>query len=58
MARAYATAKYRYRKTGASSWSSTGWAGYVSSQSETILMQELRKKHPGCEIELKEFRWK
>jgi hypothetical protein len=58
MERAYASVRYRYCKTGAASWTSTSWAGYINSQSETILMQELRKKHPGCEVELKEVKWK
>lgn len=55
---AYATVKYSYRKTGTTNNNGTSWAGIVQQKSETMVMQELRKKHPGCEIELKDLQWK
>lgn len=54
----YAQVKYKYRKLGSSSWTSTGWAGNVSQESESLVMQALRKKHSGCEIELVSIQWK
>ena len=55
---AYCQAKYYYKKTGAGSRASTQWAGKLNAESETMLMQKLRKKHPGCEIELISIKWK
>ena len=58
MGSAYAQVKYKYRKLGTNSWTGTGWGGYVASQSESLVMQTLRKKHSGCEIELVSINWK
>jgi hypothetical protein len=58
MAKPFASVKYRYRKVGSSGWIFASWTGNVSSQSEQIVMQELRKKRSGCEVELVEIKWK
>jgi len=51
-------AKYRYRKNGKSSWAGTQLAGNIKQQSEQLVMQKIRSKHPGCEVELVELKWK
>ena len=59
MASVMANARYKYRKIGsAGSWTSTNWTGSVNSQSETLVMQKLREKHKGYDIELIEIKWK
>ncbi|MBD7987477.1 hypothetical protein H9645_05485 [Luteimonas sp. Sa2BVA3] len=51
--------KYRYRKTvGSGGWTGSSWSGNVAAQSEQLVMQILRKRHPGYEVELIEIRWK
>jgi len=30
----------------------------MAQESETLVMQKLRDKHKGCEIELKSIKWK
>ena len=55
----HATVKYRYRKTaGTGPWTGSSWSGNVQSQSEQVVMQVLRKRHGGYEIELVEIKWK
>jgi hypothetical protein len=49
---------YYYVTPGAGSKTSASYSGSVASQSETLVMQLLRKKHPGKEIELREIKWK
>ena len=49
---------YYYFTPGVGSKTSTSYSGSVPSQSETLVMQLLRKKHPGKEIELREIKWK
>ena len=58
MASPYVQVQYRYRKIGSSSWTSTSWSGSMAQESETLVMQKLRDKHKGCEIELKSIKWK
>jgi hypothetical protein len=48
--------RYWVRRS-ATSKASTSWSGSISSQSETLVMQELRKRHPGAEIELIDIKW-
>lgn len=55
---AYVDVRYKHRKIGTTSWSSTGWAGHVNSQSETLVMQLLWDKHRGHEVELISMKWK
>lgn len=50
--------KYRYRKVGTSPWTSTTLGGIVKQESEQLVMQKLRDKHAGCEIELTEIKFK
>lgn len=50
--------RYRYVTPGKHAGTSASTSGTVKSQSETLVMQELRKKHPGKEIELTELEWK
>ncbi len=38
MASAYVQVKYKYRKTGKAGWTSTGWAGNVQQESESLVM--------------------
>lgn len=55
----HASVKYRYRKTvGSGGWTGSSWSGNVAAQSEQLVMQILRKRHPGYEVELIEIRWK
>lgn len=58
MASAYVQVKYKYRKIGSTGWTSTGWAGNVQHESESLVMQKLREKHNGCEVQLVEIKWK
>jgi hypothetical protein len=58
MARVYASVKYRYRKIGTASWAGTGASFYLGQALETLVIQELKKKHPGCEIEIREIKFK
>jgi hypothetical protein len=50
--------KYKYRRTDSKVWTSTTFSGILVQQSETILMQKLREKHKGCEVELTEVKWR
>lgn len=58
MASPYANVNFKYRKVGSSSWTHASWAGYVTQQSETIVMQKLRDQHKDCELELIAIKWK
>lgn len=53
----HAQVRYRYRKPGGS-WAGSSWGGNVQSQSEQLVMQILRKRHPGYEVELVDIKWK
>lgn len=53
-----ASVRYKYRRPGSGSWTSTSLTLQVRQQSETLVMQELRNRHSGCEIQLIEIRWK
>ena len=53
----HAQVRYRYRKPGGA-WGGSSWSGNVQSQSEQLVMQILRKRHPGCEVELVDIKWK
>lgn len=55
---AYAHVRYKYRRPNMFSWTSTSWSGHVGQESETLVMQKLRQRHSGCEIELMDIRWK
>lgn len=57
MAQIRARARYRYRRRGTTSWSMTGWAGYVSSQSEFAVLREIQKVRRNDEIELVSIEW-
>lgn len=50
--------QYYYFTPGKGSKVGTSFSGSVASESETLVMQQLRKKHPGKEIELKKIDWK
>lgn len=50
--------KYYYFSPGKGSKTSTSLSGTVNSKSETLVMQKLREKHKGKEIELRELKWK
>jgi len=52
------TVKYQYFTPGKGSKTGTSLSGTVNSQSETLVMQKLREKHKGKEIELRELKWK
>jgi hypothetical protein len=52
-----ARVKYRYRKQGTNPWSNTSISFTVNHESETLVMQKLRDKHKGCEVEMKEIKW-
>lgn len=58
MAIIYFSVKYKYRKTGASSWLPSSFSGSVKQQSETLVMQMLQDKHKGSEVALVELKWK
>lgn len=53
-----ASVRYKYRRQGSTGWTSTTLTLQVREQSETLVMQELYRRHKGCEIELIEIRWK
>lgn len=48
---------YRYKKPDSRSWTSTQSSFRVNQQSEALLMQEMRRTHPGHEIELLSIKW-
>ena len=50
--------KYCYFTPGKASKTHTSFSGTVNSQSETLVMQKLRERHKGKEIELREMKWK
>ena len=50
--------QYKYRKSGAATWTSSSFSGSVKQQSETLAMQMLRNKHKGSEVVLVELKWK
>jgi DNA-dependent RNA polymerase auxiliary subunit epsilon len=58
MATVTAQVRYRYRKSSTSSWTGSGLTLYLTQQSETIVMQKLRERHKGYEIELVELKWR
>lgn len=58
MASARFEVKYYYFTPGQGGKASTSFSGTVNSQSETLVMQKLREKHKGKEIELRELKWK
>jgi hypothetical protein len=53
-----ASVRYKYRREGSGSWISTTLTLQIRQQSETLVMQKVRDKHRGCEIELIEIKWK
>ena len=51
--------KYYYKKPGAGgNGAATSWSGPVSGNSESIVLDYLRKKHKGYEIVIRELVWK
>lgn len=58
MAMSSAQVKYKYRKPGSNSWTTTATSFSVNQPSETMVMQKLREKHKGYDIELIELKWK
>lgn len=58
MASARFEVKYYYFTPGKGAKTSTNLSGTVNSQSETLVMQMLRDKHKGKEIEFRELKWK
>ncbi len=58
MARPYFQVKYKYIKSGKTTGTSTSLSGHVNQQSEQMVMQKLRDKHKGCDIQLIELKWK
>lgn len=52
------TAKYQYFTPGKGSKTGASLSGTVNGQNETLVMQKLREKHKGKEIELRELKWK
>lgn len=53
-----ASVRYKYRREGSAGWTSTTLTLHINQQSETLVMQKLRDKHRGCEIELVKIEWK
>lgn len=58
MATARFEAKYKVRRQGSNSWGVSSLSGIVGSQSETLVMQKIRDRHRGYEIELTSIKWK
>jgi hypothetical protein len=56
--RPLAVVRFKYRRPGFTAWTSTTWSGRVLQESETLVMQELRRLKPGSEIELVDLRWR
>ena len=58
MATPYVNVNYKDRKAGSATWNHASWAGNVTQQSETIVMQKLRDQHKACDVELTAIKWK
>ena len=58
MGRPFFSVKYKYIKPGKTSGTSTSLSGYVNQESEQMVMQKLRDKHKGCEIQLIQLKFK
>jgi hypothetical protein len=50
--------KFRYQLTPGSNWSSNGLNIIVPNKSETVVVQELKKRLHASEVELIEIKWK
>lgn len=50
--------KYKYRKPGSNSWTHASTSISVNQPSETLVMQKLRDKHKGYDVELIELKFK
>ncbi len=55
---ATASGSYRYRRDASKAWTVTNYSCRVRQQSEALLMQELRRLRPGCDVELVSIRWR
>lgn len=53
----HAQVRYRYRKSGGP-WAGSSWSRNVQSRSEQLVMQILRKRHPGCDVDQLDIKWK
>lgn len=51
-------AKYKYKKNGSSSTTTTLYVGNVAGKTESAVLAVLKKNHPNCEIEIVEITWK
>lgn len=58
MASSHVQVHYQFRKAGNSAWTVTSWSGPVPQVSEALVMQQLREKHKGYEVELKSIKWR
>lgn len=57
--RPLAVVRYRYRRSGSTgAWTSTSWSGRVLHNSETLVLQALRRARPGHDVELVELNWR
>ncbi|MBF0405754.1 MAG: hypothetical protein HQM10_00250 [Candidatus Riflebacteria bacterium] len=55
----YVSIKYYYKKPGApGNGTSNGWSGNVQGNTESFLLDFLKKKHKGYEIVIREIKWK
>jgi len=51
------TTHYRYRRSPSSAWTSSRWAGRVRQPLETLVLQALRQRKAGYEIEITSIDW-
>jgi len=55
----HVSVKYYYKKSDASGvGTSTSWSGNIQGNTESFVLDLLRKKHKGCEIVIRELKWK
>lgn len=54
----YVSVNYKYKALGKPTFTGTSGSFTLPQQSETLLMQKIRDKHKGCEIQITDIKWK